>query len=180
MNKNWGDERKFTQGIFLLLLLLLLLAKFSFHFLLKRKHFGRTYWQPRFWSVQLQNIQFPWCDETQGCKTRRLNKNISHWGWMSESLYALKSTIAKAFHRPLSEPTFWLIIAGKVSLTTLTMTSFHSSVPVSRDSVTVSQHAQYKDSETEAAKWNSAICQTCTCYFQPICLSTVYLQQCFF
>ncbi len=31
------------------------------------------------------------------------------------------------------------------------------SVPVSPDSVTVSQHEQYQNPETEAAKWNSAI-----------------------
>ena len=40
---------------------------------------------------------------------------------------------------------------------TLTMALLYSSVPVSHDSVTVSQHAQYQDPETEAAKWNSAI-----------------------
>ncbi len=49
------------------------------------------------------------------------------------------------------------IWAGKtqVLLTTLMMALFYSSVLVSHDSVTVSQHAQYQDPETEAAKWNS-------------------------
>ncbi len=37
------------------------------------------------------------------------------------------------------------------------MAQFSSSVPVSPDSVTASQHKQYQDSETEEAKWNSAI-----------------------
>lgn len=37
------------------------------------------------------------------------------------------------------------------------MTLLCSSVPLSHDSVTESQHAQYQDSETEAAIWNSAI-----------------------
>lgn len=37
------------------------------------------------------------------------------------------------------------------------MALFYSSVPVSHDSVTVSQHAQYYDPDTEAAKENSAI-----------------------
>ncbi len=37
------------------------------------------------------------------------------------------------------------------------MALFYSSVSVSHDGVTVSQHAQYQDPETEAAKWNSAI-----------------------
>ncbi len=31
-----------------------------------------------------------------------------------------------------------------------------SDVPVSHDSVAVSQHAQYQDPEAEAAKWNPA------------------------
>ncbi len=37
------------------------------------------------------------------------------------------------------------------------MAQFCSGVPVSYDGVTVSQHAQYQDPETKAAKWNSAI-----------------------
>ncbi len=37
------------------------------------------------------------------------------------------------------------------------MALFYLSVPVSHDSVTVSQHAQYEDPETEAAKIKSAI-----------------------
>ncbi len=47
------------------------------------------------------------------------------------------------------------------------MAPFYSSVPVSHDSVTVSQHAQYQDPETEAAKWNSAIINyiMCACAF---------------
>ena len=39
----------------------------------------------------------------------------------------------------------------------------NSSVPVSRDSVTVSQHAQSQDPETEADKWNSAIVRFIIC-----------------
>ena len=48
-------------------------------------------------------------------------------------------------------------MAGKaqVLLLTLTMASLYSSE--SHDSVTVSQHAQYQDPETKAAKWNSVI-----------------------
>ncbi len=42
-------------------------------------------------------------------------------------------------------------------LITLTMALFYSSVRVSPDSETVSQHEQHQDPETEAAKWNSAI-----------------------
>lgn len=34
---------------------------------------------------------------------------------------------------------------------------FTPSVPVIQDSVRVEQHAQYQESETKAAKWNSAI-----------------------
>ncbi len=37
------------------------------------------------------------------------------------------------------------------------MAQFYSNVPVNRDSVTVSQHTQYQDPETETAKWNSAV-----------------------
>lgn len=37
------------------------------------------------------------------------------------------------------------------------MAPFYSSVPVSQDSVTVSQHAQHQDPEPDAAKWYSAI-----------------------
>ncbi len=37
------------------------------------------------------------------------------------------------------------------------MAPFYSSVPVSHDSVTVSQHAQNQDPESEAAEWNLAI-----------------------
>lgn len=32
-----------------------------------------------------------------------------------------------------------------------------ASVPVNHDNMTVSQHVQYQDHETEADKWNSAI-----------------------
>ncbi len=53
----------------------------------------------------------------------------------------------------------WQVMKGKaqVSLIILTMAPFYSSVPVCHDSVTVSQYARYKDPETEAAKWNSAV-----------------------
>ncbi len=37
------------------------------------------------------------------------------------------------------------------------MALFYSSLPLSHDSVTASQHEQYRDPETEAVKWNSAI-----------------------
>lgn len=37
------------------------------------------------------------------------------------------------------------------------MTLLYSSVPVSHDSVTVSQHEQHQDPEIEAVKWDSAI-----------------------
>lgn len=37
------------------------------------------------------------------------------------------------------------------------MALFYSNVPVSHDSVSMSQHAQYQDSETEAAEWNVAL-----------------------
>ena len=37
------------------------------------------------------------------------------------------------------------------------MAPVYSSVPVSHDRVTVSLHAEYQVSETEAAKWNLAI-----------------------
>lgn len=38
---------------------------------------------------------------------------------------------------------------------TLTMAPFSSSVPVSHESMTVSQHVHYRDPDTETAKWNS-------------------------
>ncbi len=62
----------------------------------------------------------------------------------------------------LSQPTLVLVRVGKAQelLITLTMSAFYSSVPVSHNCVTMSQHAQYQDSENEAAKWNSA---TLTC-----------------
>ncbi len=52
-----------------------------------------------------------------------------------------------------------LVIEGEeqVLLITLTMALFYSSVPASHDSVTVSQHAQHQDPETEAAEGISAI-----------------------
>ncbi len=46
---------------------------------------------------------------------------------------------------------------AQVPLIALTMTLFYSSVPASHDGVSISQHAQHKDPDTEAAKWNSAI-----------------------
>lgn len=42
---------------------------------------------------------------------------------------------------------------------TLVMAQLYSSVPVNRDSVTMSQHEQCQDPEPEAAKWYSAITQ---------------------
>ncbi len=50
--------------------------------------------------------------------------------------------------------------SGKITnvlMITLVMAKFYLCVPVSHDSVTVSQHVQYQGPETEAAKWNSAI-----------------------
>lgn len=60
-----------------------------------------------------------------------------------------------------SQQIFLLIIVEKaeVLLITPTIALFYSSAPVSNDSVTVIQHAQYQDTEVEAAKWNSAIVQ---------------------
>ena len=56
------------------------------------------------------------------------------------------------------------------------MALFFSSVPLSRDSVTVSCHAQYQDPENEAAKWNSAVIN----YIIYICaFSTVTCQNAF-
>ncbi len=55
------------------------------------------------------------------------------------------------------------------------MALFYRSVPVGHDSVTVSRHAQYQDSETEAAKWDSAITHfiTRTCAFPTVtCLNS--------
>lgn len=42
-------------------------------------------------------------------------------------------------------------------LITLTKAPFYSGVPVSRDSVTVREHAQYYDREIKETKWNSSI-----------------------
>ncbi len=58
------------------------------------------------------------------------------------------------FVQPVSA---FMVGKAQVFLITLTMAVFYLSVPVSQDSVTVSQHEQYQDPETEAAKWNSAI-----------------------
>ncbi len=49
------------------------------------------------------------------------------------------------------------------------------SVPVSHDRVTGSQHAQYQDPETEAAKRNSAII---ICYYLHLCFSYCDLPKC--
>ncbi len=46
---------------------------------------------------------------------------------------------------------------AQVLVITLAMALLYSSVPLCHDSVTVNQHAQCYDPETEAAKWNSAI-----------------------
>lgn len=40
---------------------------------------------------------------------------------------------------------------------TLTVSLSYSSVPVRHEGVTASQHVQYKEPETDAAKWNSTI-----------------------
>ncbi len=51
------------------------------------------------------------------------------------------------------------------------MAPFCSSVPVSHASMTVSEHEQYQDPETEAAKWNSAMFRFViyTCGFTVTC-----------
>ncbi len=54
--------------------------------------------------------------------------------------------------------------------------------PVSRDSVTVSQQAQYQDSETEAAKWKSATLILIfiiiyTCAFLTVTCQNVFLEK---
>lgn len=51
-------------------------TKLSFHVQLRRKHFSRKCWRPRFCSVLLRSIQFPWWD-AKGCKTRRWKENVS-------------------------------------------------------------------------------------------------------
>ncbi len=63
-----------------------------------------------------------------------------------------KASVKKQF-----DCTFGVVTVGKAQVLTLTETLFYSSVPVSHDNGTASQHAQYQDPETEAAKWNSAI-----------------------
>ena len=59
------------------------------------------------------------------------------------------------------------------------MALFHSSVPVSHDSVTVSQRAQYQDPETEATKWNSAVINFIiyTCAFPAVTCQNVFLEK---
>ncbi len=54
------------------------------------------------------------------------------------------------------------------------MDLLYSSVPVSRGSVTVSQHGQYQNPETEAAKWNSAIIDIYTCDFPAVTCQNVF------
>lgn len=57
--------------------------------------------------------------------------------------------------RPFSQQTFWLTTAGKADVSNDTM---YWSVPVC-------WHAQYQNTETEAARWNSAVINfiyTCT------------------
>lgn len=63
---------------------------------------------------------------------------------------------------------------AQVLLITSTMASFHSSVPLSHDGVTVSQNSSYQVSETEAAKRTSTIINfnTYTCVFPTVtCLN---------
>lgn len=48
-----------------------------------------------------------------------------------------------------------IVDIAQVLLKTLTVAQLYSDVPGSYDSDPVSQHAQYLDSETEAANWNS-------------------------
>lgn len=57
------------------------------------------------------------------------------------------------------QQTFWLSTVGKaqVSLIALTEAPFYSSVPVSRDGVTMREHAQHQDREIKETKWNSSI-----------------------
>lgn len=44
----------------------------------RRKHFAHKYLQPHFWSVLVQNRQFPWYYEAKGCKTRMWHRNKCH------------------------------------------------------------------------------------------------------
>ena len=78
------------------------------------------------------------------------------------------------FHRH-----FDFVGKAQVLLITLTMALFCSSVPVSHDSVTVSQHTQYQDPETEAAKWNSAIVSFIiyTCAFPTVTCHNVFCEK---
>lgn len=80
-----------------------------------------------------------------------------------------------------SQQIFLLIIVEKaeVLLITPTIALFYSSAPVSNDSVTVIQHAQYQDTEVEAAKWNSAIvnCLNYTCAFPTATCQTCSLKK---
>ncbi len=59
------------------------------------------------------------------------------------------------------------------------MTHFFSSVPVGRDSVTVSQHAQYQHPETEAAAWHSDVMHFIihTCDFSPVTCQNVFCEK---
>ncbi len=68
---------------------------------------------------------------------------------------------------------------AQVSTITLVMALFCSSVPVRHDSVTVSQHEQYQDPETEAAKWNSVIINFIihTCAFLTVTCQNIFCEK---
>lgn len=67
----------------------------------------------------------------------------------------------------------------KVLLITLTMVPLNPSVPVSHDSMTVSQHERYQDPEIGAAKWNSAIvnCVIYTFAFPTVTCQNVFCEE---
>lgn len=67
-----------------------------------------------------------------------------------------------------------MVAKAQVLLITLKMAQFYSSVPISHDSATVSQHTQHRDPETAADKWDSAIIKCIL--FTPVLFLTVTCQ----
>ncbi len=84
-----------------------------------------------------------------------------HDGKAEERMHTNTHTVeATCSHNCLTFKIFFtadLIGKAQVLLITWMMAPFYSNATVNHDSVTVSQHAQYQDHETDAAKWNSAI-----------------------
>lgn len=64
-------------------------------------------------------------------------------------------------------------------LITLTMALSYSSIPISHDGVTASQHAQCQYSETKAVTWNSAITNSIiyTCAFTTVTCENVFSEK---